>query len=111
MLLRCNGYISVKIAISIYICLWGTIAYAEMRDPTKPPMVASVVARNGFTLTAIMISSDKKVAVINNKVVHVGDDIDNATVKAIYDNTVELESPSGSFNLTLMNTSILSEEK
>jgi hypothetical protein len=96
--------------ISSLLCLISPMTNAEMKDPTKPPQLAAVVAHNGYTLTAIMTSDNKKLAIINGKVVRIGDEIDNAKVTAINSNTVELDAPSGSLTLTLMVYPIVQEE-
>ncbi|MDR3477046.1 MAG: hypothetical protein P4M14_03355 [Gammaproteobacteria bacterium] len=100
----------------MFICTIGLIlssmTQAEMQDPTKPPLqqLIPVGVHNGYVLTAIMISKDKTVAVINGKVVHIGDEIDNAKVTAINSNTVELEAPNGNLTLTLMINPVVQEE-
>ena len=86
-----------------------TMSYGQMRDPTKPEASMSSV-NNGYTLTAIMISSDKKIAIINGQVTHIGDDVDGSKVINIGVNTVELDGPNGKMTLTLMIHPIVQEE-
>lgn len=83
-----------------------TSCLAEWRDPTAPQAMPNS-AYNGYVLMAIMSSPDKHIAVINDKIVHEGDLVDNAKVLAIHDNTVELDSPNGRLTLTLVITPLL----
>jgi hypothetical protein len=79
--------------------LWAQGAYADLVDPTKPPNLSTI--RDNFTLTAIMISPDHRLAVINGKIVHVGDQLDTIRVTAINENNVEIDGPNGKVRLVL----------
>lgn len=65
------------------------------RDPTKPPAGISDVAAAekdavGFDLQSIIISNSRRMAIINNRLVKVGDNIGGAKVVAIERNAVVL---------------------
>ena len=65
-------------------------------DPTRPPRSKSVSQAGqlqSFQLTAIFIHANYSIAVINDKAVKVGDQIDEFTVTTIRPFTVELTGP------------------
>jgi len=72
--------------------------FAELRDPTVPQMdnegpgYSTKISKGNGTLvvTAIFISGDKKTAIINDKVVKVGDTVEGKVVKFIGPYTVIL---------------------
>lgn len=67
-------------------------------DPTRPPdIVASARphAATRFNLTAILISPDRRLAVINGVALRVGASLAGATVLGIGPDAVRLRLPSG----------------
>jgi hypothetical protein len=83
----------MPIALSLTLCP----AYAKeaILDPMRPPgksvlTISSEPARK-WNLTAILVSPERRLAMINNRLMEVGEKIDGAKVKVINSNTVELE--------------------
>ena len=76
--------------------------YAALLDPTKP-VDFSAREGNGFVLSAIVIASDHRLAVINGKIVHVGDEVNGAKVTAINKDTVAIDGPDGKHSLVLID--------
>lgn len=56
-----------------------------LRDPTQPPLPAAIVAKSkpSFVVNAIIVSKNRKLAIVNGKRVTVGADIDGATIVSI----------------------------
>lgn len=89
---------------------WGGSAGAEaLNDPTRPPTRAPaprsasavVVARERLALSSILISPDRRVAVINGRVLQIGERIDDAQVVAIDLHQVRLKRHDQTLTLTL----------
>jgi len=85
---------------SIYVALLLLLAPAvfadNMSDPMRPPQSgASVAPRNvgdpRWQVTGILISTGRKLAMINNRLIGVGGKVDGARVRNIYANGVELD--------------------
>ena len=72
------------------------MSFAEMQDPTRPPIFSlteQTSLPSSFTLMAVFIHAHKRVAVIGNKAVQEGERIGEYNVIAITPYTVELEGP------------------
>jgi MSHA biogenesis protein MshK len=71
-------------------------AQTAIVDPMRPPNASAVSsgstsARNkGWLVSQILISPGRRLAVVNGRVVNVGNVVNGATVSAIYGNAVEL---------------------
>jgi hypothetical protein len=66
---------------------------ADLRDPMRPPNAPAVatsraVAPSSVQLQAVIGTGPSRVAIVNGKVVHVGDKIDGATIDEISATTV-----------------------
>jgi MSHA biogenesis protein MshK len=85
-----------------------SLSAATLRDPTKPEDLVIEGSKNSdeLQLNAIIISPERQIAIINNQILHVGDQINNAKVISIIPNTVQLEGSSGKITLFLLNQSI-----
>jgi hypothetical protein len=55
-----------------------------------------------MVLSAIVISAQNRLAVINGTVVHVGDEFSGMKVQTIESNRVVMQGPQGQTNLVLM---------
>jgi hypothetical protein len=77
------------------------MGYADLVDPTKPPELNQT---GNLVLSAIMISQDNKLAVINGKILHEGDMINDMKVINIAPNTVDLASPDEKLTLVLLTS-------
>lgn len=85
-------------------------AIGAVPDPTRPPAPdeirawrdkASGQTRSTWQLESILISEQRRVAVINGRTVSVGDTVDQARVMAIAPGSVSLEAEGETVELTL----------
>ena len=103
----------------LLLCLYGSSLYAEVvaRDPTEP--VSSFSEATGadgkekekkvateYVLEAILMSGVDKFAIINNKLVRVGDTVGASKVKKIDSYHVILAGETGETVLALFGTPI-----
>lgn len=91
--------------ILILTSFGGRLLFAELRDPTMPPMKIDQIPRLNaglFQVNAILLSYDRRIAVINGEYKKVGDAILGSRITAINKNTVQLEGPSGKITLFLL---------
>ncbi len=94
------------IKTSLFVLLLSSAVHAEgLIDPTKPSNFTNAAPNNSFVLSAIMISTDNRLAVINGKIHHVGDQFDGAKIISIDKNVVSIDSPNGNFILMLRDKS------
>lgn len=92
------------------LLLNSAVAQAKLAlsDPTKPSrfvaqaVVSTAPLAKQFKLHSVLISSQRRVAVINEKSVQVGDTVNGATVQQINKNRVVLDKQGRRFNLNLV---------
>ncbi|GAB4393321.1 MAG: hypothetical protein Tsb005_11070 [Gammaproteobacteria bacterium] len=74
--------------LSLSICSWG-----QLRDPTRPPTgpIQSRRTTDGLHLSTIIVAKDRRLAIINNKLVRPGDMVDGVKVLHIYNTTVHVQ--------------------
>ncbi len=81
-----------------------------LRDPTRPYAVAPVVTPTGaraiakvtrFSVTAILVSQKRRVAIVNGKRVSEGDKVDGATVVKILADRLRLDLDGKEFTTHL----------
>lgn len=115
-----NSWLIVVLrAFSVLLCFYSAWVYADTaagRDPTKPIPASGEAATGaqkneersvtGFVLDAVLISGDDKFAIINNKIVKVGDTIGTSTVKTIDSYHVTLAGETGEIVLQLFGSPI-----
>lgn len=88
------------------LCLQGV--YAELRDPTRPakyvdnPSTESVDTSK-LELGLTLVSSDRKVVVINGLTLRVGDEVGSERIVTIESNCVRLVGPTGNITLFLLD--------
>ena len=104
LLLPCLSFVVVLIS-----------AHAEaQRDPTRPSGHAGVsdaaAANKGLSLESILVSGERKVAVINGAVVQQGDTVGMARVISIGRERVRVVQDGRSLDLSLSHTSIRKEK-
>ena len=81
------------------VCMLISLSYSgfAMRDPTRPPdsylnqQQQETAKKNPFVVSAIIISKERRLAVINGKTVQVDDIVDGATVMKIESDHVRLK--------------------
>jgi hypothetical protein len=94
----------VFLIIIIGIC---PVSYAVILDPTRPPTVIGSSSTDSLTLSAIMISQDVKLAVINGIIVHEGEQFNGFKVITITKNSVDLLGSEGKQTLMLLKSVII----
>ncbi|MDX1902420.1 MAG: hypothetical protein SFW66_10565 [Gammaproteobacteria bacterium] len=87
-----------------------------LRDPTQPYEAQKGQAALGTQyqrpgLSAIIISGRQRLAVLDNKIVTIGESVNGNTVIDIQPNTVELRGAAGNVTLFLLNQSVKNETK
>jgi hypothetical protein len=102
--------IIILLCLSIFLPLQSTFA-EELLDPTRPMNFSSSSPASSLVLSAIMISADHRLAVINGKIRHIGDQFDDFKVVSIEDNVVFMSSSTANFTLTLQDKSPASQVK
>ena len=85
---KCAGWLT-----AVFLALGSATTEAELPDPTRPYVYQSprVAAAPRLQLNAIIVSDERKLAIIDGKRLRVGDDIGGATLVSISKNEVELE--------------------
>lgn len=92
---------------------WSHNSYAALRDPTRPATMLQKkvgnVTQETLRLDAVLISPDRKIAVINGQYLSMGDEIVGNHVVDIQAETVQLDGPSGRIILLLFGKPIKQE--
>ena len=93
-----------RVLCVIALCVCGyQLALADLRDPTRPAtMQGDAVHAENYELSAILISTERKIAVINGIWVHEGQQFEGATILSISANAVEIQGPEGHQTLNLL---------
>lgn len=83
----------------------ATVSHAEeiLRDPTRPylPATGAAAATPRFAVNAIIVSSARRVAIVNGQRVGVGGSVDGATVISIEKDQLVLEQDGKQLTLGL----------
>lgn len=104
-----TGSIRCRLLVSFLLLLAGSAGAEALNDPTRPPArapaprpgAAVVVARERLVLSSVLISPERRVAVINGRALQVGERIDDAEVVAIDLQQVRLKRHTQTVTLTL----------
>ena len=125
-------YIAVVLLLSLGFFGVAALASAdELRDPMQPPPLALQKFREAkwanrpkvskptvkkpapkpLQLTSILISKDRRVAIINDKMLGIGDKIDNATLVRLTRDSARLVRKGKVINLRLNNELIAIRKK
>jgi len=108
-----------KILIGLLMFVF-VLSVQAMGDPTRPPglnlvsaRVATVKKGPRWVLTSTLVSTERRSAVINNRVVVLGDRVRGATVIEILPSRVRLRSGSSDVTLVMLkkNVKTLSRQK
>ena len=98
-----------RLIILLLVCIAHT-AYA-LNDPTRPSTFKSAkVASKALNLESILISDERKVAVINGSVVAEGERVGVAEIVAINKDGVDVSSGGKNIRLVLESASIRQEK-
>jgi hypothetical protein len=95
----------IYIALSLLL-MSSSLAAVELRDPTRPELFAAQTTDQPLTLNAILISPDRRLAIINGLYLKVDDQINENKVISIEPNVVRLTGPSGTITLYLLGKPI-----
>ncbi len=92
-------YTSILLALACMAVASTAVAQA-LRDPTRPPTAGAKAAagkagQSGWTLQSVLISPQRRYAIINNEVVPVGGSIAGAELIAIAEERVTLRTREG----------------
>lgn len=90
---------AVSASVLLVLPLVSIVQAQNIADPMRPPGRSAIrVVPDGsasWKLTAILVSPQRRLAVINNRLVEVGNRVSGARVKAISNYAVELELSGG----------------
>lgn len=85
-----------------FIGIFGSACVFALTDPTRPySHLASRPGVSGLILNSLLISDERKVAIINNQKVYIGDTIGSSVVADINDSGVLLRGRQGTQMLGL----------
>ena len=91
------------------LALSGLIRAEQLSDPTRPPLprveaaVATPAVSRAARLEAVLHSNDRAVAIIDGKLLRVGDWVGNARIDAIGSDAVHLTREGRQLTLRLAN--------
>ena len=99
---------SIFIIVACSLC--PIVVQAQLDDPTRPPGYRLVLpggkqaaAEIRYSLSSVRISSSRRSAVINDRSVEMGEDINGAKVIAIYPSAVKLKKQGKIFTVRLLS--------
>ena len=95
---------SMIVAFIFFMVLFPSTSFAELKDPTRPQDLQSVSHAGTLVLNAIMIGPSHRLAVIDDKIVHEGDEFDGIKVTAIHKDSVDLDGADGKVTIPLFAT-------
>jgi MSHA biogenesis protein MshK len=90
---------SILLAAGFMAVAW-TSAAQSLRDPTRPPFMSAKGAggkteRPGWILQSVLISPERRYAIINGEVIQLGGSIAGAELVAVAEGRVTLRTPDG----------------
>jgi MSHA biogenesis protein MshK len=91
----------VSAIVLAVLCMTGaSTAFAQtLRDPTRPPFSAkgsaSSVTQTGWTLQSVLISPERRYAIINGEIVPLGGSVAGAELISIAEERVTLRTADG----------------
>lgn len=89
------------LAALICVVTASTAAAQALRDPTRPPPAASAkgaagkIEQSGWVLQSVLISPERRYAIINGEVVQLGGSIAGAELIAVAEERVTLRTQEG----------------
>ena len=106
---------SILRSVALLMLLWISPLQA-MEDPTRPPTGKATSSYVGapkshavrWTLHSTLVSSERRTAVINDRVVSQGDRINGATVVSIQPSSVRLRNKGREMTLVMLKKKIKS---
>jgi hypothetical protein len=91
--------------VTFFILAGTAFATVNLRDPTYPEgfIDQSTILTHPVTLSAILISPDRRVAVLNDQPAMVGEEVSGYKIIEIQPNFVVLDGAQGRITLFLLN--------
>ena len=90
----------------------GAATATPLNDPTRPPTAQTVTSHKAvrkqprWTLSSTLVSAQRRTAVINDRVVSVGEKINGARVLAIQPDSVRLRRHGSDITLVLLKKNV-----
>jgi len=107
------NYLRNMVLPVMVFCAISESAKGELlRDPTQPES-ASLVATQPYQpgLSAVIVSTDRRLAVIDGKIVREGQMVNGNTIISIQENHVKLHGANGDTTLFLTNQKVIQNEQ
>lgn len=109
---------AATLGFTLLLAVAGAAAAGELADPTRPPdfdaappvVEPAPLDRSQWTLSLVKISAARRSAVINGRVVRVGEEVDGARVVGIDPRAVQLEKAGERFELRLAEAGVKSPD-
>lgn len=106
--------IMLPVALPIVLGVLWISPLQALEDPTRPPTADAKTSyvtpkknkRSRWTLHSTLVSSSRRTAVINNRVVSLGDRINGATVVSIQPSSVRLRAKGREVTLVMLKKNI-----
>lgn len=87
--------LAAPVLLAVPVLLSTPAVADDMSDPMRPPASGSATQRTTtqprWTVTGILISPERKLAMINDRLLGIGEKVDGARIRNIYGNGVELD--------------------
>ena len=96
-----------SILTALLVLMFSSMVFAA-NDPMRPPMKSTSAkqAAPGWVLNSVLISQDRLIAVINQRPVYEGGNINGAKVLKIYPDRVRLSTADKTFYIKLIPLSV-----
>jgi MSHA biogenesis protein MshK len=96
--------INIFMLVSLLLSL---AAFAQLRDPTRPPgyMNSDSAIITTWQLDAVIIAKDRKIAIINGQSIKIGEKISTYQLIDIQPNSVQLQGANDKITLFLLDNS------
>jgi MSHA biogenesis protein MshK len=104
----------VTMLVGFYVSIIAPAQSADtLRDPTRPytPPAQSGIAQKQFVVNAIFVSEDRRIAIINGKLVTQGDAVDGAEVIEILNDSVRLDNHGKSISSWLAGSGLRNKQQ
>ncbi len=96
--MKCRRVFAFSAGSLLSLCVAMSSAYAQLRDPTRPPeqvgQSGEAGAPSGPILQSVLLSPTRKIAVISGQTVKLGEKFGDATLVRITESEVVLRSGS-----------------
>jgi hypothetical protein len=109
-----NNFLRALVVLIIGMLLLARFSQAgdaasQLPDPTQPARYQGEGQVESYRLESILKSAERRVAIINGKVLSVGDSIGDAKLRSISANAVTLQFPNKKIQLKLRENAVIKE--